>query len=111
MGCSVVCPRPSSLELRSQFDELCFSLSSDWTAEVQEDLESGGTRLIEELETARCSTVHMTGLFDREHCGQLLPSDVHIERISLHVEEFARRAEAADLPVNFDRRCAIRTSL
>ena len=35
------------------------------------------------------------------------PADVHVEGIGLDVEELARRAEAAELPVNFNRRCAI----
>ena len=35
------------------------------------------------------------------------PADVHVERVGLDVEELARRAEAAELSVNFNRRCPV----
>ena len=96
------------LEPAPQLDKQRLSLRRDRTPEVEEDFESGSTRLIEELEAASSHAVHVAGLFDSERCGQLLPSDGHVKRIGLDVEELARRAESAELPVNFNRRCAVR---
>jgi hypothetical protein len=101
---------PHSLPLESapQLGKKRLSLRSYWTAEVEEDLESGGSRLIEELKTASGGAVHVSGLYHGEHSGQLLPADVHVERIGLDIEELAGRAEAAELSINLNRRSAVR---
>src|SRR5579862_2534768 len=49
-------------ELLPNLVELRLSLRWNRPAEVEEDLESGGTRLIEELEAACDGAVHVTGL-------------------------------------------------
>ena len=67
------------LERASQFSEQRFSLRRNRTSKVEEHFECGGTYLIEELEAVGGSAVHVTGLFYDEYCGQLLPSDVHVE--------------------------------
>ena len=50
----------------------------------------------------------MAGLLHGEDSGQLFPANMHVERIGLNVEECPGRAEAAELPINFNRRCSIR---
>jgi hypothetical protein len=98
---------PLHLEPLPQLDEFRVSLRRNRTSEVEEDLESGGARLVEELKTACGGAVHVTGLFDSERSAQLCPPSVHVKRFGLHVEELARRAEAAELPVHFNRRSAV----
>src|SRR5437763_1798282 len=96
------------LELAPQLDKHRLSLRRDLTPEVQKDFEGGGTLLVEELKAACGDAVQVAGLFDGKHRRQLLPSNVHVERVGLHVKELARRAEAAKLAFNLDCRCAVR---
>src|SRR6185437_13470437 len=63
-----------SLESSPQLDEPCFSFRRNRLSKVEEDFENGGTRLIEELETACGGAVHVPRLFHGEHSRQLLPA-------------------------------------
>jgi len=83
---------PLPLELLPNLDEQRLTLSPDWTSEVEEDLESSGTRLIEELEAASRHAVHVPRLLHGERSGQLLATNVHVERIGPAIEELARCA-------------------
>ena len=60
-------------------DELGSPLRRNWASEVEEDLEGGGTRLIEKLKATSSHAVHVTGLLHGERSAQLLPTDVHVE--------------------------------
>src|SRR5262249_25542385 len=57
--------------------------SGDRTTEVEEHFQGSGTGPVKELETARGDAVHVAGLLDGEHGGQLTPADVHVQRIGL----------------------------
>src|SRR5262249_56978623 len=94
--------RSLALESGPQFDELRFPLRLDRTSEVEEDFESGGTRLVKELEAAGGGAVHVAVFHHGEHRRQLLLADVQVQRFGLDVEELARRAETAELPVHFN---------
>src|SRR5471030_709224 len=93
-----------SPEFFPQLDKQRLSLLRDRPSKVQEDLERCCTRLVEKLEAASCHAIHVTGLLHGERRSQLLPANVHVERIGLDVEELAHRAEASELPVRFNRR-------
>src|SRR5262245_22096471 len=66
-------------------------------AEGQVHLERRAPFCIEELKAQGGRGVHVTGLLDGEHAGQLSPADMHVERLRLNVEELAKRAEVAEL--------------
>src|SRR5262249_2963547 len=96
-----------SLKTCPQLRKPRFSLGGDRPTEIEENLESRSASLVEELNAAGGSAVKVAGLLHSESCRQFLPPDVHVEGVSLDVEELAGHAESAELSVKFDRRRTI----
>ena len=71
-------------------------------AEVEEDLESSASPLIEELEGERLVPIEMAGLAEGKHRIQLPTANVHIQRFGADIEETVGIGEFAKLSENFD---------
>src|SRR5262249_11944211 len=102
--------RPPSIclpELVPQFLEHRDALSGHRLAEVQKHLERRRTNPIIKLKAPGVNAVQMPRLLNRECRAQFLPTNVHIERGALHVEEVPALAEAIELTFHLCGRSAI----
>src|SRR5262249_50522206 len=75
--------------------------------EAQEHLEGGMPGAVEKLKTEGLLAIEMAWLLHGEDRTDLSPADVHVQRLGLDVEEIARRAEVAELPVCLQGGCPV----